>query len=101
MTLKPLNFILTYYLLILIEKFMAKSSNKHKLITIGTGHGLKQVNGLNGSDDAKWRNIRLNVKTRDLVISNIQSDQSGVYKVEINTISMVLHRKFHIAVGGE
>ncbi|XP_050951531.1 uncharacterized protein LOC127154168 [Labeo rohita] len=55
---------------------------------------------LNGPDDARWRNIRLNDQTRDLVISNIRSDQSGVYKVEINTISMVLHRKFHIAVGG-
>ncbi|KAL0161014.1 hypothetical protein M9458_044739, partial [Cirrhinus mrigala] len=43
---------------------------------------------LNGPDDAKWRNIRLNDTTRDLVISNIRSDQSGLYKVEINTISM-------------
>ncbi|XP_016319379.1 uncharacterized protein LOC107671048 [Sinocyclocheilus anshuiensis] len=55
---------------------------------------------LNGPDDAKWRNIHLNDQTRDLVISNIRSDQTGVYKVEINTISMVLHRKFYIAVGG-
>ncbi|XP_073700276.1 uncharacterized protein [Garra rufa] len=55
---------------------------------------------LNNPDDAKWRNIRLNDKNRDLIISNIRSDQSGLYKVEINTISMVLHRKFLIAVGG-
>uniref|UniRef100_A0A671SEX6 Immunoglobulin domain-containing protein n=1 Tax=Sinocyclocheilus anshuiensis TaxID=1608454 RepID=A0A671SEX6_9TELE len=65
-------------------------------VTLHTG----QVNGLNGPDDAKWRNIHLNDQTRDLVISNIRSDQTGVYKVEINTISMVLHRKFYIAVGG-
>ncbi|RXN15796.1 hypothetical protein ROHU_027862 [Labeo rohita] len=78
---------------------MVKSYSKRKLTNIGTGHGLKQVNGLNGPDDARWGNIRLKNQNRDLVISNIQSDQSGVYKVEINTISMVFHRKFKIAVG--
>ncbi len=56
---------------------------------------------LNRPNDARWRNIHLNDQTRDLVISNIRSDQSGDYKVEINTISKVLHRKFRIAVGGE
>ncbi len=80
---------------------MVKSCSKSKLTNIGTGHGLEQVNGLNSPVDARWRNIHLNDQTRDLVISNIRSDQSGVYKVEINTISMVLHRKFRIAVGGE
>ncbi|KAL0161010.1 hypothetical protein M9458_044735, partial [Cirrhinus mrigala] len=55
---------------------------------------------LNSPDDARWGNIRLKNQNRDLVISNIRNDQSGVYKVEINTISMVLHRKFKIAVGG-
>uniref|UniRef100_A0A672L6Q4 Immunoglobulin domain-containing protein n=1 Tax=Sinocyclocheilus grahami TaxID=75366 RepID=A0A672L6Q4_SINGR len=53
-----------------------------------------------GDDQILWENIHLNDQTRDLVISNIRSDQTGVYKVEINTISMVLHRKFYIAVGG-
>ncbi len=80
---------------------MVKSCSKSKLTNIGTGDGLKQVNGLNRPNDARWRNIHLNDQTRDLVISNIRSDQSGDYKVEINTISMVLHRKFRIAVGGE
>ncbi len=80
---------------------MVKSCSKSKLTNIGTGYGLKQVNGLNSPVDARWRNIHLNDQTRDLVISNIRSDQSGDYKVEINTISMVLHRKFRIAVGGE
>ncbi len=80
---------------------MVKSCSKGKLTNIGTGYGLKQVNGLNSPVDARWRNIHLNDQTRDLVISNIQGDQSGDYKVEINTISKVLHRKFRIAVGGE
>ncbi len=80
---------------------MVKSCSKSKLTNIGTGHGLKQVNGLNSPVDARWRNIHLNDQTRDLVISNIRSDQSGDYKVEINTISKVLHRKFRIAFGGE
>ncbi|XP_059425106.1 uncharacterized protein LOC132159564 [Carassius carassius] len=55
---------------------------------------------LNGPDDTKWRNIHLKDQTRDLVISNIRSEQTGVYKLEINTISMILQRKYYIAVGG-
>uniref|UniRef100_A0A8C1PC76 Immunoglobulin domain-containing protein n=1 Tax=Cyprinus carpio TaxID=7962 RepID=A0A8C1PC76_CYPCA len=58
------------------------------------------ITNLNGIDDAKWRNIHLKDQTPDLGINNIRSDQTGVYKVEINTISMVLHRKYYIAVGG-
>ncbi|XP_059424849.1 uncharacterized protein LOC132159357 [Carassius carassius] len=61
--------------------------------------GDQQVNGLNSPDDAKWRNIHLKDQTSDLVISSIQSEQTGVYKVEINTINKVLHRKYKIAVG--
>uniref|UniRef100_A0A9J8D024 Uncharacterized protein n=1 Tax=Cyprinus carpio carpio TaxID=630221 RepID=A0A9J8D024_CYPCA len=96
---KPLNFKLMYFLCILITILMVKSCSKSKLTNIGTSHGLKQVNGLNSLNDAKWRNIHLKDQTPDLVISNIQSDQTGVYKVEINTISKVLHRKYYIAVG--
>ncbi|XP_052445051.1 uncharacterized protein LOC127986827 isoform X2 [Carassius gibelio] len=58
------------------------------------------ITNLNGPDDAKWRNIHLKDQTPDLVISNIPRDQTGVYKVEINTINKVLHRKYHIDVGG-
>uniref|UniRef100_A0A8C1S382 Immunoglobulin domain-containing protein n=1 Tax=Cyprinus carpio TaxID=7962 RepID=A0A8C1S382_CYPCA len=54
---------------------------------------------LNGPDDAKWRNIHLKDQTRDLVIGIIRTNQTGVYTVEINAISMVLHRKYYIAVG--
>ncbi|KAK7136755.1 hypothetical protein R3I93_016955 [Phoxinus phoxinus] len=42
------------------------------------------VNGLNG----------------DLTIRNIRRDQSGDYELEINTSSMILHRKLHIISGG-
>uniref|UniRef100_A0A8C1S4M1 Immunoglobulin domain-containing protein n=1 Tax=Cyprinus carpio TaxID=7962 RepID=A0A8C1S4M1_CYPCA len=98
---KPLNFKLMYFLCILITILMVKSCSKSKLTNIGTSHGLKQVNGLNSLNDAKWRNIHLKDQTPDLVISNIQSDQTGVYKVEINTISKVVHRKYCIAVGDE
>uniref|UniRef100_A0A8C2EG85 Immunoglobulin domain-containing protein n=1 Tax=Cyprinus carpio TaxID=7962 RepID=A0A8C2EG85_CYPCA len=59
------------------------------------------ITNLNSLNDAKWRNIHLKDQTPDLVISNIQSDQTGVYKVEINTISKVVHRKYCIAVGDE
>ncbi|XP_026105986.1 uncharacterized protein LOC113077928 [Carassius auratus] len=79
---------------------MVKPCSKCKLSNIGTGYGPKQVNGLNGPDDAKWRNIHLKDQTPDLVISNIPRDQTGVYKVEINTINKVLHRKYQIDVGG-
>ncbi|XP_052445048.1 uncharacterized protein LOC127986823 isoform X2 [Carassius gibelio] len=54
---------------------------------------------LNGPDDTQWRNIHLKDQTQDLVFSNIRSDQTGVYTVEINTISMILHRKYRIALG--
>ncbi|XP_026120023.1 uncharacterized protein LOC113099150 [Carassius auratus] len=53
---------------------------------------------LNSPDETQWRNIHLKDQTQDLVFSNIRSEQTGVYTVEINTISMVLHRKYYIAV---
>ncbi|XP_026120020.1 uncharacterized protein LOC113099147 [Carassius auratus] len=56
---------------------------------------------LNSPDETQWRNIHLKDQTQDLVFSNIRSEQTGVYTVEINTISMVLHRKYYIAVVGE
>ncbi len=58
-----------------------------------------KVNGLNGAADERWSNINLNGQTGDLTIQNIRRDQSGDYKVEINTSSMILHMKFNIAVG--
>ncbi|XP_067252633.1 uncharacterized protein [Chanodichthys erythropterus] len=55
---------------------------------------------LNSPVDSSWKNIHLNDQTGDLTIRNIQIDQSGDYKMEINNISMILHRKFYMAVGG-
>ncbi|XP_051763316.1 uncharacterized protein si:dkey-182g1.6 isoform X2 [Ctenopharyngodon idella] len=51
---------------------------------------------LNGPVDARMKNIHLNDQTGDLNIRDIQRDQYGNYKVEINTSRMILHRKFHI-----
>ncbi|XP_039536817.1 uncharacterized protein LOC120485240 isoform X1 [Pimephales promelas] len=57
---------------------------------------------LNGSIDARWRNVvKLSDHTRDLIIRNIQIEHSGDYELEINNSSTILHRKFHIAVSGE
>lgn len=50
---------------------------------------------LNGADAGR-ENIHLNDQTGDLNITNIQKDQSGDYKMEINTNRMILHRKFRI-----
>ncbi|XDV23368.1 hypothetical protein PO909_027964 [Leuciscus waleckii] len=49
--------------------------------------------------DSRWKNIDLNDQTRDLTISNIQRDQTGNYKLEINSNSMIVQRKFYLAVG--
>uniref|UniRef100_A0A8C1S3G3 Si:dkey-182g1.6 n=1 Tax=Cyprinus carpio TaxID=7962 RepID=A0A8C1S3G3_CYPCA len=54
---------------------------------------------LNSAADSRWSNIHLNYETGDLTIRNIRRDQSGVYKVEINNTTMILHRKFNIIVG--
>ncbi|XP_039522255.1 uncharacterized protein LOC120475662 [Pimephales promelas] len=56
---------------------------------------------LNGPDDKRWRNIDLDNEHRDLTITNIRSDQSGEYKLKIETSSMILQRKLHINVHGE
>uniref|UniRef100_A0A8C1T8X6 Immunoglobulin domain-containing protein n=1 Tax=Cyprinus carpio TaxID=7962 RepID=A0A8C1T8X6_CYPCA len=54
---------------------------------------------LNGTTDARWKNmIKLNDLTGDLTIRNIQTEHSGDYDLEINNSSMILHKKFHIAV---
>uniref|UniRef100_A0A8C1MW19 Immunoglobulin domain-containing protein n=1 Tax=Cyprinus carpio TaxID=7962 RepID=A0A8C1MW19_CYPCA len=50
------------------------------------------ITNLNSAADERWSNIHLNDQTRDLTIRNIRRDQSGDYKVEANTISMILHR---------
>ncbi|XP_043089595.1 uncharacterized protein LOC122335895, partial [Puntigrus tetrazona] len=73
--------------------------NKSKQKNFGTSYGLEQVNGLNSAGDSGWSNAHLSNKTGDLTIKTIQMKQSGVYKVEINTNTMVLHRKFKITVG--
>ncbi|XP_039522261.1 uncharacterized protein si:dkey-182g1.6 [Pimephales promelas] len=52
---------------------------------------------LNGPD-ARWSNIDLNDQTGEITIRNIRRDQTGDYKVEINTSSMILHRKRFITV---
>ncbi|XDV23355.1 hypothetical protein PO909_027954, partial [Leuciscus waleckii] len=51
-------------------------------------------------DDTRWRNIHLNNETGDLTIRNIRSHQSGDYELEINTASMILHRKLYITISG-
>uniref|UniRef100_A0A8C2KG87 Immunoglobulin domain-containing protein n=1 Tax=Cyprinus carpio TaxID=7962 RepID=A0A8C2KG87_CYPCA len=77
------------------------TTNVLESLSVMEGDSVTLHTGVKSShlDDAKWRNIHLKDQTPDLVISNIQSDQTGVYKVEINTISKVLHRKYYIAVG--
>ncbi|XP_067270849.1 muscle M-line assembly protein unc-89 [Pseudorasbora parva] len=52
---------------------------------------------LNGPGDT-MSNIDLNKETGEITIRNIRRDQTGDYKLEINTSSMILHRKFDIAV---
>uniref|UniRef100_A0A8C1AKU6 Immunoglobulin domain-containing protein n=1 Tax=Cyprinus carpio carpio TaxID=630221 RepID=A0A8C1AKU6_CYPCA len=59
------------------------------------------ITNLNSAADERWSNIHLNDQTRDLTIRNIRRDQSGDYKVEANTISMILHRKLRINISGE
>jgi len=78
---------------------MVKSCRICKQTHIGTSDGLAQVNGLNGAVDSRWGNIHLNKQTRDLNISNIRRDQTGVYTLEINTSNWILHRKFRISIG--
>uniref|UniRef100_A0A8C1V6J2 Ig-like domain-containing protein n=1 Tax=Cyprinus carpio TaxID=7962 RepID=A0A8C1V6J2_CYPCA len=56
----------------------------------------KLIADLNGPVNKKWNNIGLNNQTGDLTISNIQTDQYGDYKVQINTRTMTLHRKYQI-----
>ncbi|XP_026054418.1 contactin-1-like isoform X2 [Carassius auratus] len=56
----------------------------------------KFIADLNGP--ANQDNFGLNKQTGDLIIRNIQTDQSGDYKVEINTRTMILHRKYKITV---
>ncbi|KAL0160971.1 hypothetical protein M9458_044696, partial [Cirrhinus mrigala] len=59
------------------------------------------IASLNGTIDARWKNmIKLNDHTGDLTIRNIQTEHAGVYDLEINNSTMILHRKFHIAVSG-
>ncbi|CAM4659171.1 unnamed protein product [Leuciscus chuanchicus] len=53
---------------------------------------------LNGPDDTRWRNIHRNDETGEITIRNIQRDQSGDYELEINTSSVILHRKLHINI---
>jgi len=76
---------------------MVKSCRICKQTHIGTSDGLAQVNGLN-SHDSRWKNIDLD-PTGDLNINNIRRDQSGDYKVEINSNNMILQRQFCMAVG--
>ncbi|XP_048024328.1 uncharacterized protein LOC125254016 isoform X1 [Megalobrama amblycephala] len=52
------------------------------------------------SADYKWSNIDLNSKNGDLNIRNIQNDQAGVYELEINNGSVILHRKLRITFSG-
>ncbi|XDV23366.1 hypothetical protein PO909_027962 [Leuciscus waleckii] len=56
---------------------------------------------LNGPDDTRWRNIHRNNETGEITIRNIQRNQSGDYELEINTTSVILHRKLHINISGE
>ncbi len=98
---EPLNFRKTYCLLNFKKALMVKSCGKCKQTRFGTGDGLEQVNGLNGAVDGSWNNIHLNYQTGELTISNIQSDQTGVYKLEFDTSGMILHRKFRIDISGE
>ncbi|XP_048054291.1 uncharacterized protein LOC125273070 [Megalobrama amblycephala] len=55
---------------------------------------------LNAAVDERWRNIDLNDQTREITIRNIRIDQSGDYKMEFNSIRMILHKKFSVTVGG-
>lgn len=96
-----LNFRVMYCLSISIKALMVKSCRKCKETNIGTSGGLKQVNGLNGPVDTRWRNIHRNNETGEITIRNIRRDQYGDYKLVINTASMILHRKLNITISGE
>uniref|UniRef100_A0A671SEX1 Immunoglobulin subtype domain-containing protein n=1 Tax=Sinocyclocheilus anshuiensis TaxID=1608454 RepID=A0A671SEX1_9TELE len=93
---------MSYCLSTLIRGLMLKACSKGKQTNVGTSDGLVQVNGLNSAADSRWSrpNIHLNDQTRELTIRNIRRDQSGDYKVEINTSSMILHRKLRINISG-
>ncbi len=80
---------------------MVRACSKCKQTNLGTSDGLEEVNGLNSAVDSRWSNVHLNDQTGDLAINHIRSDQSGDYKVEVNTISMILHRKLRINISGE
>ncbi|XP_052446644.1 uncharacterized protein LOC127988128 [Carassius gibelio] len=96
---EPLRFRMRYRLSFLIKTVMLKLFSNCKQTKAGTIDGLEQVNGLNSAAPSRWSNIHLNDKTRDLTISNIRRDQSGVYKLEITKTTMILHRKLLITVG--
>uniref|UniRef100_A0A8C1HF50 Immunoglobulin domain-containing protein n=1 Tax=Cyprinus carpio carpio TaxID=630221 RepID=A0A8C1HF50_CYPCA len=53
---------------------------------------------LNDPVNKKWTNTDLNLQTGDLTIRNIRRYQHGDYKVEINTRTMILHRKYRITI---
>ncbi|XP_050958438.1 uncharacterized protein LOC127159712, partial [Labeo rohita] len=59
------------------------------------------VNHLYNSVDGSWSNILLNSETGDLIISNIQSNHSGNYEAEMNTSSVIIHRRFKIDVSAD
>lgn len=62
---------------------MVKSYRKCKRTNLRTSDGLENVNGLTSDVDYTITNIC----------------QTGNYEVEINTSSMILHRKFPINCG--
>uniref|UniRef100_A0A8C2JMH6 Immunoglobulin domain-containing protein n=1 Tax=Cyprinus carpio TaxID=7962 RepID=A0A8C2JMH6_CYPCA len=53
---------------------------------------------LNDPVNKKWTNTDLNLQTGDLTIRNIRRYQHGDYRVEINTRTMILHRKYRISI---
>uniref|UniRef100_A0A8C2G7T9 Immunoglobulin domain-containing protein n=1 Tax=Cyprinus carpio TaxID=7962 RepID=A0A8C2G7T9_CYPCA len=61
----------------------------------------KLIADLNGPVNEIRTDTNLNLQTGDLTIRNIQRDQSGQYKVKINTRTMILHRKYNITIIGE
>ncbi|XP_058616630.1 uncharacterized protein LOC131530395 [Onychostoma macrolepis] len=64
------------------------------------GDQVIRIDRLNSAADSRWSNVHLNDQTGDLTIRNIRRDQSGDYKVEVNTINMILHRKLRINISG-
>ncbi|XP_057181120.1 uncharacterized protein LOC130548394 isoform X2 [Triplophysa rosa] len=59
------------------------------------------IANLTGPVDSRFMNSDVNRETGDLNITNIRSNQSGVYEMKINGRGLILHRTLCINVSGD